>query len=517
MKKILSLILVAVMLVSSLVSCKTNKDGKTTTDNNGQTAELADAWVAHSYDKLRVDSRKQSAGNDYTLYLAKRETEGFHIGFRPDENMIVRFKAVSGDNDHISWKIYNVQEVLTVGRNKYVDPCMTFARLPVTGGETAVFFIEFTTTENTPAGDYEYEFAFTDSKNNVYATITATVHVWDFAMPEQYTFETAVGLTNWVNDGKASFKEVLLEHNMSPYFNDFDILSPEADAYMSDPRVTSFRVEDDVDDDVLVQYYEKLKTNSEWFEKAFFYVHGLDEPDVENGRLALLEEKVERLNRLCPGIRIVCPFYKNDQVTPELDQIDFMSQYINLHCPKLNMWDEDQIYSAEQMEKYDSFDERMEALQERGDTVWAYVCNIPVAPYFNVQVLDEGLNSRVLFWQMYQRDVEGFLYWAADAWTEDPWHDLDSFGGGWHGDGILLYPETTANGAPYASIRLKIMRDGVDDIELLYIAEELFGREWVDAKVNSVTTSLTSIEVTNDEFAALRIEIGNAIEAELNK
>ncbi len=514
MKKTLSVFLAVIMLMSVLVSCSTKKEDGDDTTNNGQNDPLAEIWASHSYDKLRTDSRKAGADNDYTVYLAKNETEGLHIGFRPEENMVVRFKAISGENEHISWRVYHVREILTVGRKKYTDPCVSFARLGVKGGETSVFLLEFTTSPNTPKGDYEYEFAFTDSKGNVYASLTTTVHVWDFAMPEQYTFETAVGL---MNDSSKNAQELMLEHNMSPYIKNFDILSDEADAYMSDPRVTSFRVEDRVDDETLVRYYEKLKTNPEWLKKAFFYVHGLDEPNVKNGRLDLFEETYSRLRRLCPGVRIICPFFENDQVTPELDQIDFMSQYIDLHCPKLNMWDEDQIYSAEQMEKYDSFDERMEALQERGDTVWSYVCNVPTAPYFNVQVLDEGLHSRVLFWQMYQRNVEGFLYWAADAWTEDPWNDIDSFDSGWHGDGIMMYPSEAVNGAPSASIRLKLMRDGVDDVELLYMAEELFGREWVDAKVNSVTTSLTSIEVTNDEFAALRIEIAEAIEAELSK
>ena len=51
----------------------------------------------------------------------------------------------------------------------------------------------------------------------------------------------------------------------------------------------------------------------------------------------------------------------------------------------------------------------------------------------------------------------------------------------------------------------------------MYIAEELLGREWVDNIVNQVSSSLTSVDVTHDEFAALRIALGNAVEAELNK
>jgi hypothetical protein len=61
------------------------------------------------------------------------------------------------------------------------------------------------------------------------------------------------------------------------------------------------------------------------------------------------------------------------------------------------------------------------------------------------------------------------------------------------------------------------MRDGLADIELLYMAEELFGREWVDKRVNKVTKTLKSVDVSSDKFAALRIKLGNAIEAKIKK
>jgi hypothetical protein len=61
------------------------------------------------------------------------------------------------------------------------------------------------------------------------------------------------------------------------------------------------------------------------------------------------------------------------------------------------------------------------------------------------------------------------------------------------------------------------MRDGLDDIELLYMAEKLLGRKWVDKIVNKVTKSLTTVDVSSDKFAALRIKLGNAIEAKIKK
>ena len=237
------------------------------------------------------------------------------------------------------------------------------------------------------------------------------------------------------------------------------------------------------------------------------------------------DQLCKELRMLCPEIRITVPYYTNLQITDDLDQIDFMDQYIDLHCPKLANWNDSEIYDSYQMSKYPTFAERMKAIQAKGETVWAYVCNYPLAPYLNVKVDDEGIVSRVLFWQFYQRDIDGFLYWHSAYYEQlgnggNPWESVDTFGNGIYGDGILIYTGTGAGlqkDTPVASIRLKIIRDGIDDIELLYMAEELLGPEWVEERANKVSKSLTSVDVTSDEFAALRIEIAEAIEAELNK
>ncbi len=521
MKRILCLFLTFIMLLSMflLSSCSSNgkKPGK---NDNGK--PVITMWTSHGYDKIREEMKVPSEPQtEYTLYVAKNETENVHIALRTDETLnLLRFTTVSGDNDHIETSIFHVRPVLKRGRKIYTDPTVPMGpatRFTLQKDANMAILVEFKTTADTPAGDYEYVFAVTDNKKNVINTVKITVHVWDFAMPEELTFQTAVG-----NDGSLDLYNVLLEHNMSGYQLPYDILDSRADAYMSDPRVTSFRIpfyQGDKTDAEILAYYNKIKDNPVWFEKAYFYP--IDEPSTE-ADLKEFERYCKRLKELCPGIKIVSPYYKNIQVTDEMDQIDFMDQYIDLHCPKLANWDEDQIYDANQMAKYPTFDERMKAIQAKGETVWAYVCNYPLAPYLNVKVDDDGLSSRVLFWQMYQRDIDGFLYWSSCYWWEvnnDPWTNVDTFGNGIYGDGILTYPGNKGGThLPYVpSIRLKIMRDGIDDIELLYLAEDLFGREWVDERVNKVSKSLTSVDVTSDEFAALRVEIGNAIETEMKK
>ena len=80
-----------------------------------------------------------------------------------------------------------------------------------------------------------------------------------------------------------------------------------------------------------------------------------------------------------------------------------------------------------------------------------------------------------------------------------------------------MYPGVTVHveGA-VPSLRLKILRDGIDDIELMYLAEKHLGREWVMEKVNEATPTLTSY-TTEENFYKLRKEIGDALEKALAK
>ena len=77
---------------------------------------------------------------------------------------------------------------------------------------------------------------------------------------------------------------------------------------MSDPRVTSFRVSHTYNDSTLIKQYEKLKSNPEWLDKAYYYP--FDEPgDLTD--LQTIEKSCERLKSLTPEIRIVIPFFQN--------------------------------------------------------------------------------------------------------------------------------------------------------------------------------------------------------------
>ncbi len=493
-------------------------------DNSG--FEGIATWMSYSYDKVVADAVPTAEENNtFDVYLTRGETEGCQIYLHSGDDLSgVVLSMKSGENENISASMFSTERTHTIKNKEYPDSAIPYfgKKLKAKAGITLSFIVEFTTTKDTPAGDYQYTYELKDKSGELNRSFTVNVHVWDIILPEDKTFATACGM--WTNNITgavfADYYELLLDHGMSAYNLPYNILDERADAYMSDPRVTSFRVPScEGDDEQLLKYYEKLKSNPVWLEKAYLYP--IDEPR-EMSHLNEYRAHCERYKRLCPEIPVIAPFYTNIKAGDNMDQVDHMAVTTELWCPKLCLWDDAKAYEDVPNYSGKSFADRMDEMRAEGDTVWAYVCNDPVMPYAQMFIDTPGNVLRSMYWQMYQRDCVGFLYWSTTHYGEgvDPWNSVytkinDGDGKPVYGCGFLLYPGMKV-GIPGAvpSIRLKISRDGIDDIELFYLAEELLGKDWVLEKTEEVTATLTTY-CDNATFDKVRIEIGNAVEAAL--
>jgi len=81
-----------------------------------------------------------------------------------------------------------------------------------------------------------------------------------------------------------------------------------------------------------------------------------------------------------------------------------------------------------------------------------------------------GVKNRAMEWLSYLYRMQGELYYDTVGSLANAFTDQSGFGG--TGDGNLLYPGTVANiggttGIPVASLRLKLIRDGMEDYEYL--------------------------------------------------
>ncbi len=492
------------------------------------------AWITYGFDKLIADApAPDKAGKALTVYMAKGEGEGCQIAFKSETDTDVCLRHVDGEG--VSFDLYSMHRTHRINGKEYTDAIIPYSGeiLPVKAGITLPFYIDFKTDENTAAGEYEFAFELVSGGRTV-ETLKATVHVWSITLPRELSFATAtdiyMGQITMLDSGESDielFKQyynMLLDNNLSGYRVPYDILSPEADEYMSNPRVTSFMVPHDVPDEKLLQYREKVLSNPVWAKKAYFYP--FDEPHQPE-HLPILQERCERLIRLCPEIPCTSPFYLDMQVGEGRDQVDHMAQYIKLWCPKICLWDDDVAY-ADLDYRPEPFAKRMEDMQKRGDTMWAYVCNDPIMPWSQLFLDTPGNVQKAMFWQMFERDVTGFLYWSSTSWgyhgaqTDDPWTDPfngvgDGVGNPVYGEGYLFFPGAKiGRPGPIGTLRLKICRDGVDEMELFALASKYLGGEWVKAKLYEAAISLVDY-ADNDKFESVRVEIGNALEKAMNK
>jgi hypothetical protein len=121
---------------------------------------------------------------------------------------------------------------------------------------------------------------------------------------------------------------------------------------------------------------------------------------------------------------------------------------------------------------------------EQGWRFWLYESNAQGAPYpgFATNTLDAA-EPRMLMWASWFERASGFLYWSVSSWDDaDPWGPNIMYGK--TGDGVLIYPgdhSGTSIGkgsppgisvqGPIPSIRLKMVRSGLQDWSLFLLAE----------------------------------------------
>ena len=120
------------------------------------------------------------------------------------------------------------------------------------------------------------------------------------------------------------------------------------------------------------------------------------------------------------------------------------------------------------------------------EEIWTYTCNTTPIDYGNFFTDIPFINSRRVFWNLYERNIDNYLYYAINRWDKNihpkingvrPVHQILNRKTGtvsWktasyrnqNGDGQLFYPGD--NGELWPSARAFNFRDGIEDYELFY-------------------------------------------------
>ena len=163
----------------------------------------------------------------------------------------------------------------------------------------------------------------------------------------------------------------------------------------------------------------------------------------------------------------------------------------------------------------------------QGKSLWSYQscashgCNITGGSYFagwpSYMIDMQGPANRVMQWVAWKYGIEGELYYSMNesySHDADPWTNVRLFGG--NGDGTLFYPGRPAQiggdtDIPIESIRLKLIREGMEDYEYLVLLAKLAGRKSAKEYADRIVHKPYSWEDQPVAFLKVRQEMGEAL------
>ena len=155
--------------------------------------------------------------------------------------------------------------------------------------------------------------------------------------------------------------------------------------------------------------------------------------------------------RLLPGIPCGEPL---DMHASSMDLVGECDQYI----PRLDVYAEDPAFYRRR--------------QAAGDQVWCYSCCYPEEPEWLNKFMDRPvIHSRLMYWACYAQGITGFLHWGLNHWTVEGYGMIPE--ARFKGDGFIIYPDTEHTDVK-PSIRGVASREGLQDVELLYLLEKKY-------------------------------------------
>jgi hypothetical protein len=250
------------------------------------------------------------------------------------------------------------------------------------------------------------------------------------------------------------------------------------------------------------EFYKYLKDNG-WEKGAYLYM--LDEPNLrENYEQVLVlgqlvHEAVPQLKCL-----VVEQTYLQDPCWPDIDPA------VDIWCPLWSFIDQKTINDK----------------LANGDEVWSYTALVQRSPRYHPQYqtvkdfdppywhIDRPLTVyRIPTWINYQYDITGLLYWSTITAIIEPWYN-PAFAHPRHynGGGFLFYPGVPCGiDGPVISMRLKNLRDGMEDYEYFTTLERLTDKKTVKKIVDTIAPNWWDFSKGPNEFLAARERIAQEI------
>jgi len=217
-------------------------------------------------------------------------------------------------------------------------------------------------------------------------------------------------------------------------------------------------------------FQDHLEANG-WLGKEYMY--WVDEPKHDD--YAFVREGMKTIHEVAPKLT---RFITENNPGPEIMDVT------EIGCPVLAKFDP----------------KKSEEWIAKGRQMWSYLMTWPKEPHVNLFIDSDAINLRMWLWMSYRYHLTGILVWNSNMWNadgcspegvlqniwEDPMTYMDGHGTPkgsaaeyGNGDGMFFYPPNRDPNndkskyltGPVPSLRLEIMREGIDDYDYMMMLE----------------------------------------------
>jgi len=434
-------------------------------------------------------------------------------------------------------------DALIPDKDVYFNEIRSAFPVVLPGGQNQAFWVDVFIPQNANSGLYTGSLSIT-IKGHPQIEIPISLTVWAFSVPSTSTLATSFGFDGWDfqqgHFGDSNHTEQIVPLSQlyakaalmnritlsSVTKEDWSILWPpppnidwsEFDNNwgpflvginlpygLQNARFTSLEIGDSGDSDAeriaFWQAYASHFKSNEWFHLLFDYTW--DEPSDE-WDFDQLKKRATLIHQANPDLRTL--------VTTDIQQGEqnSLNGYIDIWVPVINFMDDktggicwDSTYAGNQRGFYDPF-------IAAGDELWWYQscmshgCGTDdsasecFSGWPSLMIDIPAIYNRIMEWASFKYSISGELYfetvWAYKGITgqNDPWNNQYYFWG--NGDGTLFYPGRPdkiggTHHIPIESIRLKMIREGMEDYEYMKLLQQLGEEIYVRQQVDQVTTN----------------------------
>ena len=532
-------------------------------------------WTAVASEKIRPETAARSDRN-VSLAAAKNEFEAFQVVVTgPASGVSASASELTGAGKISAPKLFR-EELITVTNPSAADGAT--GRFPdalvpdvddvvgekrnafpfdVPAGESHAIWVDYHVPADAPAGSYHGTVTVHTAQGDTSVDVQLTV--WDFALPSTSSLKTSFTLSGGavekahglsgeaLTELRQKYTQMALDHRISisdPWedgqygdWSHFDnaygpFLDGHASTQLQGAKLTSLRSGANLGSVAEHADWAGHFKSRGWFDRLFQYT--CDEPPITCS-WGDVNARAQIAKQADPGFRTL--------VTTDIEQAtkNGVDSSIDLMVPLINVMD-DRPTSAygwteggEKAPEYNGF------LHSGGQKeLWLYESCMshgcggtvdignPSADqlYFtgwpSYMIDASATRSRALEWFSFRYGATGELYYetAQAYYDHDAWTSQWDFNG--NGDGTIFYPGTASKiggsvDIPVASLRMKMIREGMEDYEYLKLLSDVGGADEAKQIAQQLFPRAYQADVAPADLMAAREAIARSILARTGK